>query len=770
MDHADGALVGFKRHLRVETVPAEAVYLISEGGVTVLSGPHAERLAVLLDGTRSHAQLTRELSPDLAAAEVGTMLERMSAAGLLDFRPPSAHGATGPDDAAAAFWALSGLPAEESAAALRATQVEIVALGGADVAAAAAAACAEAGLASSAPGAAYTGQAVVSLILCEDYLDPRLRAVNAGHLASGRPWLLARPAAAQAWIGPMFRPGTGPCWACLATRLEGNRDETHLLRRVLRSEAFPAAPQASLPASRTAALHLAVLEITKYLAGARYDGQQAIQILDMLSLRGRHHAVYLRPQCPSCGNPGLVAARAGRPPAVVSRTAGAQRTIHAGHEENPGAERVASGERLLRDYGHLIDPVTGIVPELRRDEQCPPFQHAFVSGRNRALAASTVAGLKAGSMNPSGGRGVTEAEARASALGEAVERYCGTRQGDEPTVRGSLRELGRQALHPNDCLLFDERQYWDRDRWNAGCSRFHQVPAPFDETAVIDWTPVWSLRTGEPRLLPTSMLYYHPRAEREPGGLGADSNGNAAGASPEDAIVRGFLELVERDAVALWWYNRIRQPGVCLRSFEDPWIAGLPAHYQRLGRELWALDLTTDLGVPVMAAVSRRTGAGTEDIMYGFGAHFDPRIALRRALTELGQLLPASMSRPGGAGYGTDDSHLVWWWTNATVAGQPYLLPRPGPPRTAAGCGDAGPGRRDLDGICAIAGRAGLDLLVLDQTRPDVEIPVVKVIAPGMRHFWPRFAPGRLFDVPAQLGQPTRPTAYADLNPVPIYV
>ena len=215
------------------------------------------------------------------------------------------------------------------------------------------------------------------------------------------------------------------------------------------------------------------------------------------------------------------------------------------------------------------------MPELRREEQCPEFQHAFVSGRNRALVASTVAGLKAGSMNPSGGRGVTEGEARASALGEAVERYCGTRQGDEPTVRGSLREFGRQALHPNACLLFDERQYRDRDRWNAGCARFHQMPDRFDETAVIDWTPVWSLRTGEPRLLPTSMLYYHPRAEREPGGLGADSNGNAAGASLEDAIVRGFLELVERDAVALWWYNRIRQPGVCLRSFEDPSIAGL---------------------------------------------------------------------------------------------------------------------------------------------------------------------------------------------------
>ena len=341
MDHADGALVGFKRHLRVETVPAEAVYLISEGGVTVLSGPHAERLAVLLDGTRSRAQLTRELSADLAAAEVGTMLERMSAAGLLDFRPPLAHGATAPDAAAAAFWALSGLPAEESAAALRAAPVEIVALGGADVAAAAA--CAEAGLASSAPGAPCTGRAVVSLVLCEDYLDPRLRAVNAEHLASGRPWLLARPAAAQAWIGPMFRPGAGPCWACLATRLEGNRDETHLLRRVLRGRAFPAAPQASLPASRTAALQLAVLEITKYLAGARYDGQQAIHILDMLSLRGRHHAVYRRPQCPSCGNPGLVAARAG--PGRRRRPGRRSPAHHAGRPRGKPECRTGRGRR-----------------------------------------------------------------------------------------------------------------------------------------------------------------------------------------------------------------------------------------------------------------------------------------------------------------------------------------------------------------------------------------------------------------------------------------
>ena len=39
-------------------------------------------------------------------------------------------------------------------------------------------------------------------------------------------------------------------------------------------------------------------------------------------------------------------------------------------------------------------------------------------------------------------------------------------------------------------------------------------------------------------------------------------------------------------------------------------------------------------------------------------------------------------------------------------------------------------------------------MLVLNQTRPDIGLPVVKVIIPGLRHFWSRFGAGRLYDVP----------------------
>jgi ribosomal protein S12 methylthiotransferase accessory factor len=760
MDPADSKLVSFRSHLRVETVPAEAVYLISERGVTALSGSCIERLAPLLDGTRSFAQLTREVSAELAATEVETLLERLAEADLLDLRRPTAFSPAGPSTAgpgaAAAFWSLAGLDADQAALAVGAATVELVTLGRTEAVAAVAAMCAESGLACHAEGAAPAGgagPADISLVLCEDYLDPRLHVVNARHLSSGRPWLLAKPSGTAAWIGPVFRPGDGPCWACLAKRLEGNRDETHLLRRILGARAFPAAPQASLPAAHAAALQLAVLEVVNWLAGRREEGQQAIYVLDTLSLRGQHHRVRRRPQCACCGHPAMVAARDSQPPVLASL----------------GQDRTGGPAQVLEEYGHLIDPVTGIVAELRRDTRCAGFQHAFVSGRNRAMAASTVAGIKAGSRQPSGGKGVTEREARTGALCEAVERYCGTRQGDEAMIRGSLRSLGAQAMDPGACLLFDQRQFADRPRWNASCAPFHWIPEPFDETAEMGWTPLWSLLTREQKLLPTAMLYYHCAAEPGPACVLADSNGNAAGASLEDAISRGFLELVERDATALWWYNRTRQPAVRLDSFEDSWIAGLPEKYRRLGREIWVLDTTSDLGVPVMAALSRRTGQPTEDIMFGFGAHPDPRQALRRALTELGQVLPPAASAE--TGYGPSDPRLVSWWTRATVANQPYLLPRPDQPaRTAADYPDAPRGGLELDGIGAIARRAGVDVLVLDQTRPDIEMPVVKVVAPGLRHFWPRFAPGRLFDVPVRLGRLTQPTEYSALNPTPLYV
>jgi ribosomal protein S12 methylthiotransferase accessory factor len=609
------------------------------------------------------------------------------------------------------------------------------------------------------------GAPAFSLVLCDDYLDPALARINADHLASGRPWLLAKPSGAAVWIGPVFRPGAGPCWACLAKRIEGNRLGGFLTRRAGNGRR-PVLPQpASLPASSAAALQFAFLETAKWLAGVRYEGQLCVCVLDTLTLRGEHHRVARRPQCPTCGDPGLVAARARRPVTL------SQRRI-AAHDGGGNGQRVLSLERVLQTYGHLVDPVTGIVGELRRDPRSPESLHAYLSGHNRAMTESSIAVLQAGLRAQSGGKGATEIEAKVGALCEAVERYCATLDGDELTIRDTHRGLGDKAMHPDACQLYHERQFADRTRWNAACTPFHRVPNPFDEEAVTDWTPVWSLLADEHKLLPTALLYFDPDPGRRPVWVRADSNGNAAGTSLEDAILQGFFELVERDAVGLWWYNRTRHPAVSLDSFDDDWVAALAGRYARLNREAWVLDITSDLGVPAMVAISRRTDKPIEDIMIGFGAHFDPHIALHRALTELDQTLTAVVQvRSDGTGYALNDPHLRAWWKVATVDNQPYLLPDPSqPPRTAAGYGYTPPENLDLARMSAIASGAGLDILVLDQTRPDINMPVVKVVVPGLRHFWPRFAPGRLYDVPVRLGRLAEPTAYEDLNPIPVYL
>jgi len=178
-------------------------------------------------------------------------------------------------------------------------------------------------------------------------------------------------------------------------------------------------------------------------------------------------------------------------------------------------------------------------------------------------------------------------------------------------------------------------QYEQRDSLNANNAEgfFHLIPRRFPEEMDLDWVPLWSLSRNEARYLPAAYCYYgHPDLEHYFYCTG-DANGCAAGSVLEEAILQAFLELVERDSAAIWWYNRLTRPALDLSSFGSSYIARLRTHYKRNSRDLWVLDLTTDLQIPVFAAVSRRLDAPSEDILIGFGAHLNPTLALLRSVT-----------------------------------------------------------------------------------------------------------------------------------------
>ena len=161
---------------------------------------------------------------------------------------------------------------------------------------------------------------------------------------------------------------------------------------------------------------------------------------------------------------------------------------------------------------------------------------------------------------------------------------------------------------------------------------------------------MWSLRDRKFRHLPTGLLYFFY------GGTHTDSNGCAAGNTREEAIVQGFLELVERDAYAIWWYNRLRRAAVDLSEFDDAYIRDIQTQFTDFGRKIWVLDITSDLGVPTYVAMMHWMQDGKENIEFGSGSHFDRRIALLRSLTELSQFL--TIGTMGGGGARGDQSTL----------------------------------------------------------------------------------------------------------------
>ncbi|KPC94523.1 hypothetical protein ADL27_14000, partial [Streptomyces sp. NRRL F-6602] len=128
---------------------------------------------------------------------------------------------------------------------------------------------------------------------------------------------------------------------------------------------------------------------------------------------------------------------------------------------------------------------------------------------------------------------------------------------------------------------------------------------------------------------------------------------------------------------------------------------------------------------------------------------------------------------PAARGYRCADPDPLNWWRHPPAAHRPYLRPDPATPARAPGhwaYTPAGDLLDDVRSITELLRSRGLELLVLDQTRPDLDLPVVKVLVPGLRHFWPRFAPGRLYDTPVELGLRTERCRLEELNPTPLFV
>jgi ribosomal protein S12 methylthiotransferase accessory factor len=183
------------------------------------------------------------------------------------------------------------------------------------------------------------------------------------------------------------------------------------------------------------------------------------------------------------------------------------------------------------------------------------------------------------------------------------------------------------------------------------------------------------------------------------------------------------------------------------------------------------LDVTNDLGSPSFVSIAHWKEKSQELVEFGSGSHFDARIAMLRAMTELNQFLSIGLMgarNQNPASQGSDQASSPEGEPPFRLQDHLYLAPSgaaPVRPDPASKFGRLDT-REQVSACVNLAKAAGLDFLVLDQTRPDIEVPVVRVIVPGLRHFYRRFAPGRLYDIPVKLRWRDRPISEHDLNPL----
>ncbi len=597
----------------------------------------------------------------------------------------------------------------------------------------------------------------VYVVVTPDYLEPQVETFGRLAHEHGLRWLPFKPCGVIPWMGPLFVPGETGCVSCLLDRVTRHRRlETDQIRENGGERSLRLSTGQTAHSLETATGLLGV-ELEKLAVKGSSEMVGGALSLDFRTLRLERHPLARRPQCPVCGTLSKKVSRAGVIPGGSLSLQSRQKADY-----HDGGERICSAMETLEKYARLISPITGVVGELTPLEDIPPCFGPVIRSSWIVRGNGDKKGVQ---QNPrlsplgfSSGKGRSVPQARVSALAEAIERYSTQHEGYEPHIRASFIELGDAVIHPHDLMGFSEKQYRNREAWcQKGEASY--VPYPYDPARPIDWTPAWSITQQRRRLVPSAFVYYsYPR---EGGGdicLGC-SNGVAAGNCFEEAVMQGFFELVEREAVAMWWYHKLLKPAVDWHSFDSPFVAAVDAAMDRIGMRLDVLDLTHDLGIPVFAANLFIQNEGYRFKAMGLGCHRDPQIALERAVSELGQ----SWKSPGM------DRHNLKLQKRLEST---ELFLRSDPRQTPKGSSDFRVERNsdfldDIHDVVQLLCAKGLEMIVIDLTRPDVGFPVARVAVPGMAHFWPRFGCRRLIEIPKEAGWIDKDVDEDDLNPVP---
>ncbi|MCS7140323.1 MAG: YcaO-related McrA-glycine thioamidation protein [Candidatus Nezhaarchaeota archaeon] len=322
-----------------------------------------------------------------------------------------------------------------------------------------------------------------------------------------------------------------------------------------------------------------------------------------------------------------------------------------------------------------------------------------------------------GAISVYSGKGVTSTLAEISAIMEAIERFSAEvkPQNEYRMVKGSYKELSLRynVLDPSHLIL--------------------PSSTPYTRSSTLRWIEGFDIANGEKILVPVSAVF-HPYSPNDDLHIfRTNTNGLASGNTLEEAILHGLMEVIERDAWSLAELSK--QGGKIIEVPEScQLVKSLMWKFEKESIKVILRNITSDLGVPVIAAVSDDLKLRDPALLtIGFGAHLDPEIAAIRALLEVAQsrlvqiqgiredAYRASLMRI--VGYDKIKQFNKHWFSEDDDAESLFRIPNSSKHDILD----------EIKLVIDILKKRGFErAIIVNLTRPEVAVPTVRVIVPGL--------------------------------------
>lgn len=317
-----------------------------------------------------------------------------------------------------------------------------------------------------------------------------------------------------------------------------------------------------------------------------------------------------------------------------------------------------------------------------------------------------------GAISVYNGKGGTVEEAKIAGIMEGIERYSAEAipRDLENISYSNLISAGENALDPKDLIL----------------------PHGTKSDMELPWIEGYDIANNESIKVPICAVI-HPNPSYLPQLFRSSTNGVASGNTIEEAIFYALTELIERDSWSL--VEITRDTGAKIKDLPEKAKQMLDL-FTKAGVEITLRNITSDVGIPTIAAVSDDVELKDPRLLtIGMGTHTNAEIAMIRALSEVAQSRATQIhgAREDATlaqfremmGYDRVKRMNSYWFSGDTYISADEIQ----------SC-ETDDFKTDIELMIEKLKAVGLErVIVFDLTDPEINVPVVRVVVPGLECF-----------------------------------